>query len=114
MKYVDKIVLFAAFWSFVAMPALCEGGLLLHACSQHDSTDCGHESGCHDDPCGKFISDKGRPGPRGDAPSWVQPVVASPEPIIDADRIGPARTNWIIDPLLAPHLELHRTLLLQI
>lgn len=50
--------------SFLAVPALCMGGVITHACEcdsefpcmcgtgcEHES-ECGHEGGCPDDPCG--------------------------------------------------------------
>lgn len=104
--YSRAVLIFAAFWSFVAMPVLCEGGLLLHACSQHDSDGCGHESDCHDDPCAKFVADRGRSGARGDLPDWVQQSVASPEPIVEADLLFAERFGSPVDGSLVPSLEL--------
>lgn len=45
------ILLFAGVWSFVALPALCVSGVLVHACDCESSTGCGHETECADDPC---------------------------------------------------------------
>lgn len=108
--YTRAILIFPAFWTFVAMPALCEGGLLLHVCSQHDSDGCGHESDCHDDPCAKFIADRGRSGARGDLPDWVQQPVASPEPIAVADLDFAERFVFSLDRSHAVPPEPHITL----
>ncbi len=107
---IRAILIFAAFWSFVAMPVLCEGGLLLHACSQHDSEGCGHESDCQDDPCAKFVADRGRSGPRGGLPDWVQQPVASPEAIPTADLDLAERFVAPLDRLFAPQPQTHVTL----
>lgn len=107
---IRGIVIFAAFWSFVAMPALCEGGLLLHACSQHDSQGCGHESDCHDDPCAKFIAHRGSSGARGDLPDWVQQPIASPEPIAATVLEVAGQFNSPLDRILAPTPAPHVTL----
>jgi len=50
------VLILTAVWSLVAMPTLCETSLLSHACTQHDSDSCGHESDCGDDPCAQFAS----------------------------------------------------------
>lgn len=44
-------LLFAGVWTFVALPALCTSGILVHACDCESSTGCGHETECADDPC---------------------------------------------------------------
>ena len=49
--------------AFIAVPSLCVGGVIMHACecaavsdcacerNCEQETECGHESGCSDDPC---------------------------------------------------------------
>lgn len=107
--YIRAFLILTAFWAFVAMPALCEGGLLLHLCSQHDSSDCGHESDCHDDPCAKFIADRGRSGPRADSIDLMHPI-ACPEPIAPAGLDFVERFFAPLDRLLVPLPEPHITL----
>ena len=40
-----------ALWAVLAMPALCLGGILVHACDCGGAVQCGHESACWYDPC---------------------------------------------------------------
>ena len=42
-------------WAFLAVPALCIGGVLLHACQCADVGDCAHEVACAEDPCGDLV-----------------------------------------------------------
>ena len=70
-----KLILVPACWAFVAMPALCMGGVLGHpcevaaACCSHEGRDgggvgcdlqgsCQHENDCHNDPCQLFVAAK--------------------------------------------------------
>lgn len=50
------VIVLASLWAFLVVPNLCTIGWLTHACNQHASDSCGHESDCHDDPCAKFTS----------------------------------------------------------
>ncbi len=51
MRFLDITV---ACWALLLAPTLCAGGLLHHACANHDHepTGCPHESHCATDPCG--------------------------------------------------------------
>lgn len=55
MNRRDAIIL-ASLWAFLAVPNLCTMGVLTHACEQHASDDCGHESDCNHDPCARFTA----------------------------------------------------------
>lgn len=52
--FMKSLCISAALWSFIAAPALCEGGFLPHACESHSSQGCGHEDDCNNDPCAQF------------------------------------------------------------
>lgn len=43
-------------WALVIMPALCEGGVLLHPCHCGHIEECGHEAECATDPCGMVVT----------------------------------------------------------
>ncbi len=68
-----KLILVPACWAFVAMPALCMGGVLGHPCEvaarccTHEGPDgggvgcdlqgsCQHEGDCRNDPCQLFVA----------------------------------------------------------
>lgn len=69
------VIMVASLWAFLAVPNLCLFGLLSHACGNHASDGCGHESDCHDDPCAKFTSGNATPL-RGMSLDSLQPPLA--------------------------------------
>ncbi len=38
-------------WTFLAVPYLCLGGVITHACPTDSGDNCGHEETCASDPC---------------------------------------------------------------
>ncbi|MCH7591728.1 MAG: hypothetical protein IH989_02955 [Planctomycetes bacterium] len=41
-------------WALVLLPVLCMGGFIGHVCDCTSGTNCRHEEGCDDDPCGQL------------------------------------------------------------
>lgn len=50
------LIMLASLWTLLVAPNLCTIGMLTHACEEHDSDGCGHETDCSDDPCAKSAS----------------------------------------------------------
>ena len=63
MGRIRWVNLMAAVWGLFIVPTLCTGGLIVHQCEdehpspchptqeKEDTSGCGHESDCSDDPC---------------------------------------------------------------
>lgn len=79
------VTIFAVLSSLLLVPALCVGGVLIHACDcmvetcclpdtgTHDQSGCGHESGCCDDPCDmRVVRTEHR----------IEQMVAAPRPMV--------------------------------
>lgn len=82
----------AIVWSVLAVPAMCMGGILEHACLPHESDDCGHEDACVDDPCSTvLIRTEDGPG-AGIAADLVWAIEA-----VEIEPCGLARTNSCLD-----------------
>lgn len=52
---VRGVTIAAVFWAVLAMPALCLGGIVVHACGCGGAVQCGHESACWNNPCGQTV-----------------------------------------------------------
>ena len=113
-------ILVSACWAFVAMPALCMGGILGHPCETpsqccgHEGPDdggagcdgpdsCSHESDCWNDPCRLFVAARnggpgwGQPGSDGDREVFeVQLRIDGAVPLASADLplISHVRSHW--------------------
>lgn len=83
------MISFAVLWAFHALPSLCGAGLLPHFCEQHASDQCGHEHGCKDDPCAKFIASDVSSPLRADWLDSSNDSIAAPavDVFSDADRV---------------------------
>ena len=65
-------LILTGFWAVLISPSLCVAGLLKHPCEPHPSSDCSHEPGCAEDPCGQLIKPQ-----ENSHSSVVLPVVSS-------------------------------------
>lgn len=82
------LVLVAAGWALIGMPALCTGGILAHPCACPHSQDsdhperegCGHETDCESDPCGTVVV---RPQKAQDAGHWLSMTLADAHPFAE-------------------------------
>jgi hypothetical protein len=57
-KFGPAILL--SIWALVALPALCTGGFVAHACDCASEALCEHEVGCEDDPCSNLSAITGQ------------------------------------------------------
>ena len=71
MERKQTLAMVVALLALVALPGLCTGGILLHACDCGEADACGHESECSYDPCGTVVARVGPQIVRVEAPSWI-------------------------------------------
>lgn len=69
--------------ALVAVPSLCQSGMLKHACDCVPQSECNHEATCSEDPCGLYANTRAPAGteaagfalaslPTSSAPGFIQ------------------------------------------
>ena len=81
---VRHATIVASFWAVLAVPALCMGGLIMHACDCGDTIQCGRESACWNDSCGQIIARRESQLPDVDI-AVSTPAADWHLPLLDAD-----------------------------
>jgi hypothetical protein len=96
------ILILAAVWTLLCVPALCMGGLLTHACECGASLECGHEDACATDPCSELAGTS--PGkPAIPAAAKLQLTVAIAPPSIAGEPLACGLSDR--SPFLAPPID---------
>ncbi|MEK6675955.1 MAG: hypothetical protein AABZ47_09920 [Planctomycetota bacterium] len=104
MQRFRYLGLLAGCWTFVVMPALCVGGVLMHPCDcphtgdldHQDKEGCGHESECATDPCGDVVT---RPDDQpGTDSSFHSDVIVTVSPTLLLDPAIMAAVIWSSPP----------------
>jgi hypothetical protein len=102
IRFIPTIVVLA---HFALVPALCQLGMVQHACAEDVEAACAHEEDCQSDPC----SDAGASLAKEATRDVGRQVVVGPVPLSailpPALSRGPARCSATRQPALAPTLQ---------
>ena len=96
----------AVFWALLAVPALCLGGYVAHACVCGTTAECGRENACTDDPCGVLIA-RENPQDRDIDIAVAAPAAESDLSVVVPDCFAAQGRRWISPLPLRANLPYH-------